>query len=238
MAYLSSELISDAYYLSGIVSNEFETVTGSQISTGLKLLNQVLADRTIDESTIPYTDKYTFNAVSGTSEYFISNLIDIEVFTFYIDSLRYQTNNQGRDQFFGSFRPTNIQSLPWNWHMERKLNGATLYLYFVPDTAYPLEIWGSFRLVDVTEFQDLSLTLDTFYTNFLQYLLANRLCQFFNYNVPPNVATQLGKYFEWISNTTNVMDLSYQKLSSLNGGGSINWGIVNLSNGWVPISNS
>ena len=235
MAYLASNLISDAYYLSGIVSREYENPTGSQMSDGLRLLNDVLADRTIDESTIPYTSKYTLNAVAGTSEYFIPNCIDVDVFVFYIGSIRYQTRNEQRTDFRGSFRPVNIQSLPWNWNFERKLNGGTLSLYFVPDVAYPLEIWGSFRLSSVTEFQDLSLTLDTFYTNFLKFLLAQRLCQFNSYKVPQDVAIQLQNYFNYISNNTNVMDLRMQKLSSLSGGASINWGIVNLSNGWLPV---
>lgn len=236
MAYLASELIADAYYTAGIISREFETPTGSQMSDGLRLLNNVLADRTIDEATIPYTSKYTLPAVPGTSEYFIQNLIDIDVFVFYINSLRYQTVNQQRKQFRGSFRPTNIQSLPWNWNFERKLNGGTLSLYFVPDVAYPLEIWGSFRLSSVTKFQDLSLTLDEFYRNFLTYLLAERLCQFNSYIVPRDVALQLERYYKWIGNNTNIMDLSQQKLSSLNGGEAINYAIVNLSGGWLPVS--
>lgn len=235
MAYLTSQLISDSYYLSGIVSRDFETVTGAQTSDGLRLLNEVIADRTIDESTIPYTDRYTLTAVPGQSEYSIPDIIDIDVFVFYINSLRYQTRNQGRQDYFGSFRPTNIQSLPWNWHFERQFGGGKLFLYFVPDTNYPLEIWGSFRLSSVTLFQDLSLTLDQFYTNFLQYLLAERLCQFNSYRVPANVSMQLQKYFKWISNSTNILDLRQQKLSSLSGGEAINYAIVNLSGGWLPV---
>lgn len=236
MAYLASNLISDAYYLSGIVSRQFEKPTGDQMSDGLRLLNDVLADRTIDEATIPYTSKYTLTATPATPEYFIPDLIDIEVFVFYINSLRYETRNEKRKEFRGSFRPTNIQSLPWNWNFERKLNGGTLSLYFVPDTNYPLEIWGSFRLSSVTEFQDLSLTLDNFYTNFLQYLLADRICQFNSYAVPLNVSQQLERYYKWISGNTNVMDLRMRKLSSLNGGTAINYAIVNLSGGWLPVS--
>lgn len=235
MAYLSSNLITDSYYLSGIVSRDFESVTNSQTSDGLRLLNEVIADRTIDNATIPYTDRYTLPAVAGTSEYFIQNLIDIDVFTFYINSIRYQTRNQQRQDFFGSYRATGIQSLPWDWHFERQFNGGKLYLYFTPDVAYPMEIWGSFRLSSVTLFQDLSLTLDQFYTNFLQYLLADRLCDFFSYNVPANVSKKLKDYYEWISNTTNVMDLRQQKLSSLSGGSAINYAVVNLSNGWLPL---
>jgi hypothetical protein len=236
MAFLTSNLITDAYYLSSIVSRDFETVTGDQTSDGLRMLNQIIADRTIDNSTIPYTDKLSMNAVNGQSEYFIENLVDLEVFVFYINGLRFQTVNQQRKEFFGSFRETNINSLPFNWHVERLLNGAKLYLYFVPDQNFPLELWGKFRLISVTLFQDLSLTLDAFYTNFLTYLLADRLCQFNSFKVPQDVAMQLKKYYKWISNSTNVMDLRTQKFSSLSGGGTINYAIANLSGGWLPSS--
>ena len=234
MIYLASELIADSYYLSGIVSREFEEPTGSQMSDGLRLLNDVLQDRTIDSGTIPYTQKYTLTATPDVSEYFIQDLIDIDVFVFYINSLRYQTQNQQRKEFRGSFRPTEIQSLPWNWNFERQLSGGKLSLYFIPDIAYPLEIWGTFRLISVTQYQDLALTLDQFYTNFLKFLLVQRLCQFNSYKVPLDITTQLDRYYRWITNNTNVMDLRMQKLSSLSGGAAINYAIVNLSGGWLP----
>ena len=234
MAQLTSDLISEAYYLSSIVSREFETPTGSQMSDGLRLLNEVIAERTIDDGTIPYTDTLSFPAIPAQASYFIPNLIDIEVFVFFLNSLRFQTTNQQRDQFFGSTRAMEINSLPWDWNFERGLNGGTLTLYFIPDQAYPLEIRGLFRLQSVTEFQDLSLTLDTFYQTFLKYLLVDRLCQFNSFKVPVDVANQLKKYFQWIENRTNIIDLRTRKLSSLSGTGCINYGLVNLSGGWIP----
>lgn len=235
MAFLTSSLITEAYYLSSIVSREFETATGSQMSDGLRLLNELLADRTIDTGTIPYTDKLTMTATATQAVYPIANMIDLEIFVFYINSVRYQTRNQQRRDFFGSFRVVNIQSLPFNWHFERNFGGGTLYLYFVPDVNYPLELWGTFRLSSVTQFQDLSLTIDQFYINFLTYLLAERLCQFNSFMVPADISKQLSKYYQWINKSTNIMDLRTQKLSSLGGGTAINYALVNLSGGWVPV---
>ena len=234
MAYLTSELITNAYYISNIVSREFETPTGAQTSEGLSVLNDLIGDKTADNSMIPYSDKYTFNAVAGTDEYFIENLIYADTFTFYIDAVRYQTRNQQRQEFFGSFRVVNIQSLPFNWHTEREKGGTRLFLYFVPDQDFPLEIWGSFSLAEVTLFQDLSLTLDRYYINFLKYELAVRLCKEYGYVVPPAVQQQLEEYYRWINASTNTVDLKMQKLSTLSGGPAINWAFANLSNGWIP----
>jgi hypothetical protein len=235
MAYLTSKLITNAYYLSGVVSRDFETPTGGQMSDGLDLLNDILADKTANSAMIPYSEAYTLNAVTGQSEYYIPNLISVDTFTFFIGTIRYQTRNQQRKDYFGSFRATAIESLPFNWHLERELDGARLFLYFVPNTEYPMEIWGQFRLASVTEFQDLSLTLDRFYINFLKYELAKRICQFFSYKMPQDVQDTLNDYYQWIASSTNTMDLRQQKLSTLTGGTAINYAIVNLSGGWVPV---
>lgn len=234
MAYLTSELVANAYYIANIVSREFETVTGQQASDGLNILNDLLADKTANNSMIPYTDRYTFTATAAQSTYFVPNLIYADVFTFFINDIRYETRNQQRQDFFGSFRATAIQSLPFNWHAERKLGGTNIYLYFVPNTAYPMEIWGQFSLSSVTQFQDLSLTLDRYYINFLKYELAVRLCKEYGYNVPPAVNEQLEEYYRWIGSSTNTVDLKMQKLSSLTTGSAINYAIVNLSGGYIP----
>ena len=228
MAYLTSTLVANAYYISNIVSREFETVTAAQASDGLSTLNDLLADKTANNSMIPYTDRYTFNAVAGQEAYEIPGLIYADTFTFFINSVRYQTRNQQRQQFFGSFRAI-------NWHAERNLGGSTIYLYFLPDSAFPMEIWGQFALSEVTQFQDLSLTLDRFYLNYLKFELAVRLCKEYGYVVPVGVKEQLDEYYQWISASTNTVDLKMEKVSTLSGGTAINYAIVNLSGGWVPI---
>jgi len=235
MTLTANQLISDAYYVSNIVSREFETPTGQQLSDGLRFLNELITDKDIDSSLVPYTSVYNFSAVIGQQMYFIPNLIYAETFTFYIDTIRYQTRNQQRKDYFGSFRATNIESLPFNWHTERCLNGSNLFLYFLPSQEFPLEIWGQFRLSTVTQFQNLSLTYEAFYTNFLKYELAVRLCKEYGYNAPPLVSEQLANYYTIINAKSNTYDLKQQKLSTLTSGSAINYAIVNLSGGWVPM---
>lgn len=235
MTLTANQLISDAYYVSNIVSREFETPTGQQLSDGLRFLNELITDKDIDSSLVPYTSVYNFSAVIGQQMYFIPNLIYAETFTFYINTIRYQTRNQQRKDYFGSFRATNIESLPFNWHTERCLNGSNLFLYFLPSQEFPLEIWGQFRLSTVTQFQNLSLTYEAFYTNFLKYELAVRLCKEYGYNAPPLVSEQLANYYTIINAKSNTYDLKQQKLSTLTSGSAINYAIVNLSGGWVPM---
>lgn len=233
MAYTTLQLINNAYYESGIVSRGFETVGGQQANDGLQFLNDLIADKTVENGLIPYYEEYNFNAVTGQETYFIPDLIEVETFVFYIDTVRYQTENRARREYFGSSRADNIQSLPGSWHMERCFGGANIYIYFKPNQNYPLTIWGQFRLQQVVINQDLSLTLDRFYINYLKFDLAARLCAEYNYTVPPGVAKALAKYENDISKRSGPMDLRLIKLSSLQRRGSINYGQVNLGKGWV-----
>lgn len=233
MAYPTLQLINNAYYESGIVSRGFETVSGQQANDGLQFLNDLIADKTVKNGLIPYYEEYDFSAVIGQEKYFIPDLIEIETFVFYIDTVRYQTENRARREYFGTSRADNIQSLPGSWHMERCFQGANLYIYFKPNQNFPLTIWGQFRLQQVVINQDLSLTLDRFYINYLKFDLAARLCAEYNYSVPPGVSKALAAYEDNISKKSGPMDLRLVKLSTLQRRGGINYAQVNIGHGWV-----
>ena len=336
MAYTVANLIADAYYISGIVSREFETVSGEQGSLGLQVLNEVISDKTIEMDMIPYYNKYNFNTIAGVETYFIPNMESIETLVFFLNGVRYQMTEMVRVQFQGAAR-ANISSLPLNWNQERCINGTNVRLYFFPNQVYQMEAWGLFRLSSVTMFQDLSSTnvvanlglctisgagrldvgqftingvsifgnfatipglvnyintagipgitasvannvlvlngsgvfriilttsgnadpfssvtfanfstlngpltqtfnptgFDQFYTSYLKFSLADRLCTEYNYIAPPGVVKQLEQYQRWISKRSGGMDLTTQKLSTLNNAGSLNWAMINLSNGFT-----
>ena len=156
MTYSVINLITNAYYASGIVSREFQTVSGSQMGAGLQFLNDVIADKAIEKDMIPYFTKYEFFAVAGQEEYFIPNLESIETMVFFINNVRYQMRPLTRKVYFGSSRADDINSLPFNWHVERCLGGAKIFMYFKPQTNYPIQVWGTFRLTDVSINQNLS----------------------------------------------------------------------------------
>ena len=236
MTYTTNELIADAYYTTGIVAREFETVSGMQSTDGLNWLNEVLNDKTVNEGMVPYETSLTVNAVIGQEEYSIPNCIKIDTLTFTKDSVRYAMRHQKRNQYFGSPRTNSISSLPFNWYFERGFGGGTLYIYFEPDQAYPLEIHGIFRMDEVTLNQDLELTLDRFYIDYLKYSLADRICVNFDHPTPPNVARTLARYEMWINKQSRLLDLSGKKLSTLQKSNGLNYGQINLGRGWTTPS--
>lgn len=226
MAYTVANLIADAYYTSGIVSREFETVSGQEGNFGLQVLNNILTDKAIEKDMIPYYLKYNFNAVPNQGTYFIPNLEEIDTLVFFLNSVRYQMRKVDRIAFKGSSRAENISSLPFNWNIERCLGGSNISLYFFPDRAYPMEAWGLFRLSSVTMLQDLSFkgstadlgvltltgtgTLDAaqFVVNGVDlegsYATANDFVNYINTGIIPNVtATYLASKITLSNSATN-----------------------------------
>jgi hypothetical protein len=158
MPYSVLDLITKAYYISGIVGRDFQTLSGSQLATGLGVLNDILDDKVIETDMVPYwTTQYQWPATVGQQKYFIPNLIRVETLVFFINTVRYNTSEVARDRYFGSARAENIQSLPFTWHQERTLGGVNIFLYFFPQENYTMEISGLFRLYEVYLNQQLDL---------------------------------------------------------------------------------
>ena len=75
--------------------------------------------------------------------------------------------------------------------------------------------------------------LDQFYIDYLEYQLAERICQKLNFEVPSGVANQLARYQLQISKMAEPLDLTCQKLSTMTDSRAINYGAVNIGRGWT-----
>jgi len=214
MAYSVLNLITNAFYVAGIVGRDFQTLSGTQTQTGLDVLNDILEDKVIETDMIPYWNtQFQFPATVNQEKYFIPNLIRVETLTFYIDSVRYNTSEVPMDRYFGSARANNIDSLPFTWHQSRVLGGVNIFLYFFPQQNYTIEICGIFRLYQVSLNQQLDLTqtvanlgtatvngTGTFSANQLvvngidlagTYANINALVTYINTGVIPNITAQV-----------------------------------------------
>jgi hypothetical protein len=234
MAYTARKLIANSYYLSGIVARTLQSVSGEQLTDGLDLLNALLAVKAMHQTLIPYYREYSFNAVIGQEKYSIPKLIELETLTFNIGSVRYSMMAQSRNKYFGTGRVDNIQSLPFEWHCERSRDGSDLYIYFTPNVAYPMKIWGKFGFTAVAnENVDLSLTYDAFYIEYLRYALAEYICAEYNITFQPQSAQKL-KEIETELKDISPKDLTIKKLTTLSSETGFNWGDVNIGHMWRP----
>lgn len=233
MAYTTTELITRAYYLSQIVSRELEQVSGQQIGDGLVMLNALLSLKSAHTRLIPYYTIYDFNAVAGQEEYFVPNLVACETLTFTLGTVRYSMAPVSRKPYFGSGRVDGIETLPFNWHIERVLGGSNIYLYFIPDAAYPLQVAGKFGFESVALGDDLLEVFDLYYIDYLRYRLAKRICSENGIQMQPEALQELK---ELESQVTDVSppDLTINKISTLQGQTSLNWADISLGRGWRP----
>ena len=249
MVYTVEQLVTNAYYLSGKNSQNFNEPTGNDLQSGVTFLNEVLAVKTANNRLIPYYSEYNFLAITNEqtptppdyeTRYFIPNLISIETFVFYIGTVRYASTKQTRRKYQGSGRAEQIQSLQFSWYMERSTGGGTLFTYFSPSQDYPLRIWGKFSLNSVTFNQNLLFDKDTnptgldmFYITYLKYALAEWICQQFNITMQPQASQKL-KELETMIVDIAPLDMTTMKRSTLQSENTPNWAWVNLSQGWNP----
>lgn len=236
MAFNTLQLVQKAYNASGVNPQGFKELTPLQTENGLYLFNIILSDKTVDTSMLLYWTRLNGEFVAGTSEYFIDNLIQIQVLTFFLSdgTVRYPTQAQNLEQFMGSARAVNVDSLPFTYYVNKSIGGSTLYVYYIPSQNYPYEIWGQFQLQNVTLFQDLSTSFEPFYLDFLTLELAQRICVYGNYTTPTNLMEQLLAYRKTIGLNGIVQDLSMSMISSINNPNFINWSQVNIGQAYVP----
>ncbi len=236
MSYSVNKLITNAFYLSKVRSKDFQTVGGDDIAVGLDLLNEILAETSINTKMIPYYTERTISAVIGQEKYFIENLVEPFSLTFNMTTVRYATTQLSRREFHSTTRIDGVIALPFDVSFERVVGGCNMYVQFLPADTYPFKIWGKFALELLTNADlrtDLLETYDMFYIRYLRYLLAQELCNY--YGLP--FSAELRLVSDRIAanlNDMNPIDLTTRKLDMYDDKNAINWAQVNLGRGFSP----
>lgn len=231
-SYPASQLISKSWNLSGIVAREFEQTSGQEGSDGLYLLNEVLAEKSYDLKLIPYWGRIEFNLVQGQERYYIPNLFQVETFTFNIGSVRFPTFNAGRKQYFGDGRVDNIQALPFEWHLERELDGCYFYVYYLPQQEFVAKITGKFALTNVEMQTNLLSLYDLFYIRYLRYLLAENMSLEYDITFAEDKKKKLQQIEQKLL-YISPPDFRMKKINFLtNNKDGFSWAHVNISPGW------
>lgn len=232
MSYPTRLLITRAWYLSGIVARNLETVSGDQSTDGLFLLNELLEFKASDLALIPYWTKDNLELVQGQEVYFLPNLYEIETFTFNIGTVRFPTTPMSRTQYFATGRVDDIQSLPFSWHLERVKGGSNLYVYYLPMQNYLATYTAKLALTDVTLDTDLSSAYDGFYIAYLRYALAEYMCHEYDITFAADKKAMLTKMEKKLS-YVSPDDPTMIHIPFLNNDQPFNWAYVNIP-GWLP----
>jgi hypothetical protein len=214
MPTTTRELITKSLYLSGLVARDFQTVPGSKLRDSHELLNSILSFKTIDSRKIPYFEELQFLTIAGQEKYFISGLISVETLTYELNSARIPMRSTERYDYFNTYRISMLPNLPSVYHVEKCMGGANIFLYPIPNIVYTFTMYANFRLMEVTIDQDLELTFDKFYIEYLRYLLASYICDFYEVSLPMPVQKRLDEYEAEMLDTSPV-DFTMKKVSTL-----------------------
>lgn len=234
MAYTARKIITNAYYLSGIVARSLQTVSGQQISDGLDMLNKILAGTKYDDRFIPYFNEYVFNGVAGQEKYFVPNLTIVESLTFNIGDVRYPSYRIERKEYFGTARQDHIASLPFSWHPERCLGGSNIYLYFEPAGEYVIKIWGKFCFSDTTLDSDLNGITEEYFINYLEHELALYICNFYKIGLDDQTGATL-EQLRFKIQDVSPLDLTGIRRNRIGVTPGLNYGDVNIGKGYRPV---
>lgn len=229
----ASELIVDAWYLSGIVAREFEEVTGAKMTDGLTLLRDILEEKAINGIYIPYYSHAEFDTVPGQETYDIDGLIDLRAFTFNIGTVRYSMRRDTQKRYFDTGRVDDIDSLPFHYYAERQLNGMRLYLYFLPSEVFKMKITGKYKFLEIDLDSDIEDQVDKYYISYLKYELAKRMCDFYGYPFDRQKEETLSVLQNKVANLVGT-DMSINKDTAFGRRGAFRYGQANLGRGWEP----
>src|SRR3954468_1882003 len=115
---LASELITRAWYFSGIVGREANTPNDTQSADGLTNLNSILASFSASGSGIPYTSHTTLDLNPNQEINDIDDLVRLDVLTFNLGTVRFPMIRDTQNGYFNGGRPDNIEALPYHYYSE------------------------------------------------------------------------------------------------------------------------
>jgi hypothetical protein len=215
MAYNARRLITEAYNLTNIVSREYQTIDGDQLSLGLSLLNDFLAFESIQTQNIPYYQEYTFDTIVGQEKYFVPFLVDIESICFFLSNIRIPMSKKSRKEYFYTGRLEGLTIMPFTCRLERCFGGANLWIYPLSNIPYTITAMVKYGLEEVTSYEDdLSLVYDRFYLLYMRYALAELICNAEGISIPPNVTDKLNNIRDELIETSPP-DMTCTSISTL-----------------------
>lgn len=234
MTTTARELIAEAYYISGVVSQEQQEVSGPEETAGLRALNRAIAVESITGALIPFYKQYEFNFVPGQEKYEIDNLIDIENIVYIFGSVRYRLRHVKRNDYFSRGRVEGITTLPSIYHFERAEDKGEIYVFFPPNSDYEVKLWGKFGFAEVPSVDtDLSTLYSREYLTYLSFLLAKYICIAFDETLPEQAQVTLNEIIDGM-HFVSPIDLTVQKNSVFDDKYLLDYTSANLFNGWWP----
>ncbi len=213
----TNQLIINSLYLLGELGVG-ETPDAFMLSTGLELINELLAKFASDSIYIPYLTELAFNFVAAKPSYTVSDMIPADVIGNRIVDLSYAnytvpSQGQGiiyplqiinKAQYYGVTRLLPLNTRPGFIFLDKQDQESIITVYPAPDQPYPC-LLGVKAMIDSLA-QNSNLTeLPPFYYGFLKYCLARKFLSYYpSGNWTKEAEDEYQDYFETIKNANET----------------------------------
>ena len=216
----TNQLIINSLYLIGELGVG-ETPDAFMLSSGLELINELLAKFAEDSIYIPYLTEISFNLVATQATYSISDMIpgtdvvsdrivDLSYANYTVPSagqgIIYPLQIINKAQYYGVTRLLPLNTRPGFVFLDKQPLESLITLYPAPDQPYPCLLGVKAMMDSVTSNQNLE-ALPPFYYGFLKYCLARKFLSYYpSGNWPQTSEDEYQDYFSSIksANETDV----------------------------------
>jgi len=215
-----NELITSSLYLLGELGTN-ETPDSFMLSTGLELINEILAMYDSDSIYIPYITTVSFDMVVGQRTYSLSDMVPADVVTNRVVDLSYAnytvpSAGQGiiyplqiinKAQYYGVTRLTPLNTRPGFIFLDKQADESFITLYPSPDQPYPCQLGVKSMMNSVVANGNLG-QMPPFYYGLLKFTLSRRFLAYYpSGNWPQQNEDTYQEYMNIIKNA-NETDLT------------------------------
>lgn len=216
----TNEVIINSLYLLGELGVG-ETPDAFMLSTGLELLNELLAKFDADSIYVPFLTTVDFDMIPGQASYTLGNLLPADVVTNRVVDLSFAnytvpSDNQGiiyplkiinKAEYYGVTRLTPLNTRPGFIFLNKQDVESIITFYPAPDQPYPCQLQVKSMLNKLIANQTLG-ELPPFYYGFLKYCLARKFRSYYpSGNWTDTAEEEYQDYFNIIKNA-NETDLT------------------------------
>lgn len=214
----TNQLIINSLYLIGELGVG-ETPDAFMLSSGLELINELLAKFASDSIYVPYLTELSFNFVVAQASYTISDMIpnpdvnadriiDLSYANYTVPSagqgIIYPLQIINKAQYYGVTRLLPLNTRPGFIFLDRQANESIITVYPAPDQPYPVLLGVKSMINSLAANQDLS-TLPPFYYGFLKYALARKFLSYYpSGNWPQTSEEEYNDYYSVIKNANET----------------------------------
>lgn len=201
-----SLLIQQSYRDAQLVAEEGESATGTQLNTGLLLLNRILRMISLDGFQIPLLTEETFNLTQNEPTIDLLGWAEIEKVQFLLGETLFNIKLLSFNDFYNNAIIQNSQGIPYLGFPKRTPTGILLRVFLNPSENYTIFVKGYKTLPDVL----LTETIDpNSISGFMEDYLGYRL------SLDLQINAQIEKISPWLILKAKEYESHYKRLKPI-----------------------